>query len=257
MIQINKRSIGICILLPIITCGIYGIYWMYLLVKNTRSIQKNTDKCTGEMLCLIFVPFYSLYWWYTRGEKVRQGFAEHDYNATGGGVVYLVLAIFGLSIVSMAIMQSDFNSLKSETHSEQRSTFKNKVNEKTAMLIARITVIVIAVVGIVIAWDKNSSVFQIVSFAWAGFGAAFGPVMLMSLFWKRTTKWGAFAGILAGGVMVFVWKFLVRPLGGLLDIYELLPAFIVALVAIVVVSLIDKKPSAEICDEFDSIKTME
>lgn len=126
MIQINKRSIGICILLSIITCGIYGIYWMYLLVKNTRSIQKNTDKCTGEMLCLIFVPFYSLYWWYTRGEKVRQGFAEHDYNATGGGVVYLVLAIFGLSIVSMAIMQSDFNSLKAETHSEQRSSFRVK-----------------------------------------------------------------------------------------------------------------------------------
>ena len=125
MIQINKRSIGICILLSIITCGIYGIYWMYLLVKNTRSIQKNTDKCTGEMLCLIFVPFYSLYWWYTRGEKVRQGFAEHDYNATGGGVVYLVLAIFGLSIVSMAIMQSDFNSLKAETHSEQRSSKKD------------------------------------------------------------------------------------------------------------------------------------
>ena len=125
MIQINKRSIGMCILLSIITCGIYGIYWMYLLVKNTRSIQKNTDNCTGEMLCLIFVPFYSLYWWYTRGEKVRQGFAEHDYNATGGGVVYLVLAIFGLSIVSMAIMQSDFNSLKSETHSEQRSTYSS------------------------------------------------------------------------------------------------------------------------------------
>ena len=133
MIQINKRSIGICILLSIITCGIYGIYWMYLLAKNTRSIQKNTDKCTGEMLCLIFVPFYSLYWWYTRGEKVRQGFAEHDYNATGGGVVYLVLAIFGLSIVSMAIMQSDFNSLKSETHSEQRSTLKAKWLEALAM----------------------------------------------------------------------------------------------------------------------------
>lgn len=134
MIQINKRSIGICILLSLITCGIYGIYWMYLLVKNTRSIQKNTDKCTGEMLCLIFVPFYSLYWWYTRGEKVRQGFAEHDYNATGGGVVYLVLAIFGLSIVSMAIMQSDFNSLKSETHSEQRSTKKIK-NQTTRLIV--------------------------------------------------------------------------------------------------------------------------
>lgn len=112
------------ILLSIITFGIYGIYWMYLLVKNTRSIQKDTTSCTGEMLCLIFVPFYSLYWWYTRGEKVKQGFNEHDYASTGNGIVYLVLAIFGLSIVSMAIMQSDFNSLKSETHSEQRGAPK-------------------------------------------------------------------------------------------------------------------------------------
>ena len=120
-----QSSFGkICILLSIITFGIYGIYWLYLLVKNTRSIQKNTTSCTGEMLCLIFVPFYSLYWWYTRGEKVKQEFSQHNYASTGNGIVYLILAIFGLSIVSMAIMQSDFNSLKSETHSEQRSTDK-------------------------------------------------------------------------------------------------------------------------------------
>lgn len=124
MIQINKRIIVVCILLSIITFGIYGIYWLYLLVKNTRSIQKNTTSCTGEMLCLMFVPFYSLYWWYTRGEKVKQEFSQHNYASTGNGIVYLILAIFGLSIVSMAIMQSDFNSLKSETHSEQRSAGK-------------------------------------------------------------------------------------------------------------------------------------
>ena len=121
MIEINKRNIGVCILLSIITLGIYGIYWLYLLVKNTRSIQKDTNDCTGEMLCLIFLPFYSLYWWYTRGEKVKQGFSEHNYTSIGNGVIYLILSIFGLSIVSMAIMQSDFNSLKSETHSEQQS----------------------------------------------------------------------------------------------------------------------------------------
>ena len=128
MIQINKRSIVVCILLSIITFGIYGIYWLYLLVKNTRSIQKNTTSCTGEMLCLIFVPFYSLYWWYTRGEKVKQEFSQHNYASTGNGIVYLILAIFGLSIVSMAIMQSDFNSLKSETHSEQRSALVSVKN---------------------------------------------------------------------------------------------------------------------------------
>jgi len=129
MIQINRRNIGVCILLSIITFGIYGIYWLYLLVKNTRSIQKNTTSCTGEMLCLIFVPFYSLYWWYTRGEKVKQEFSQHNYASTGNGIVYLILAIFGLSIVSMAIMQSDFNSLKSETYSEQRSTSEIQLND--------------------------------------------------------------------------------------------------------------------------------
>lgn len=128
MIQINKANIGVSILLSIITLGIYGIYWLYLLLKNTRSIQKNTDSCTGELLCLLLVPFYSLYWWYTRGEKVKTEFSEHNYNSTGNGVIYLVLAIFGLGIVSMSIMQNDFNSLKSEPCPDHENA-KNKAKE--------------------------------------------------------------------------------------------------------------------------------
>ena len=96
-------------------------------------------------------------------------------------------------------------------------------------------------------------VMALVSFAWAGFGAAFGPVVLAALFWRRSNKWGALAGIVSGGVMVFVWKFLVRPLGGAWDIYELLPAFVVASIAIVVVSLLTSKPDSEIVDEFDIV----
>ena len=93
-----------------------------------------------------------------------------------------------------------------------------------------------------------------VSFAWAGFGAAFGPAMLMALFWKRSTKWGALAGMIVGGVMVFVWKFLIAPLGGALAIYELLPAFLSALIAIVVVSLLTPKPDASVLALFDQSK---
>ena len=125
------------------------------------------------------------------------------------------------------------------------------------MLIARITVVVIAIVGIVIAWDPNSSVFQIVSFAWAGFGAAFGPLILTSLYWKRTNFYGALAGLVSGGAMVFIWKFLVRPLGGAWDIYELLPAFIVSFAVIVIVSLLTPEPSEEIQKEFDAVKVHE
>lgn len=127
MIQINKRNTAKCILLSIITLGIYGIYWLYLLVKNIRSIQKNTASCTGEMLCLIFVPFYSLYWWYTKGEITKQEFNQYNYASIGNGIIYLIFAILGLNIVSMAIMQSDFNSLKSETLTEpQNVIFKFK-----------------------------------------------------------------------------------------------------------------------------------
>ena len=114
--------------------------------------------------------------------------------------------------------------------------------------------IVIAALSVFLAWNPNSSVFDIVSFAWAGFGATFGPVMLCALFWKRSNKWGAMAGMLTGGVMVFVWKFLVRPLGGMWNIYELLPAFMVSLVLIVVVSLCTKAPEQSILDEFEAAK---
>ncbi|WP_409969768.1 sodium/proline symporter [Bengtsoniella intestinalis] len=134
--------------------------------------------------------------------------------------------------------------------------FGVKMTEKQQLMAARATVLVIAVVAMFLASDPNSSVFDIVSFAWAGFGATFGPVMLMSLFWKRCNKEGAIAGLVAGGIMVFAWKYMVRPMGGVWNIYELLPAFIVAFVAIVVVSLATAAPSAEIKAEFDAVSKM-
>ena len=104
-----------------------------------------------------------------------------------------------------------------------------------------------------IARDPNSSVFGIVSFAWAGFGAAFGPIMILALTWKRANRYGAIAGMLGGGIMIFVWKFLIKPMGGIFGIYELLPAFIVAMLLCVIVSLITPAPEKEIVEEFESI----
>lgn len=137
-----------------------------------------------------------------------------------------------------------------------QETFKLKISQKTSMLVARITVVIIAVLGVVIAWNPDSSVFKIVSFAWAGFGAAFGPVMILALFWKKTTLPGAIAGMAAGGAMTFIWKFVVRPNVAALDIYELLPAFIVAIVAIILVSLATQKSlDSKIEEEFELAKS--
>ena len=129
------------------------------------------------------------------------------------------------------------------------------MSEEKVLLVSRITTIVIALIGIFIAMDENSSVFGLVENAWAGFGGAFGPLTLFALFWKRSNKYGAIAGMLSGGIMIFLWKYVVRPLGGALDIYELLPAFIVACIFIVVVSLLTPAPEKEIVEEFESVKT--
>jgi sodium/proline symporter len=129
--------------------------------------------------------------------------------------------------------------------------FGIKLDAKKNMLVARLTVIVIAIIAVFLASDPNSSVFKIVSFAWAGFGATFGPAMLCALFWKRSNLPGIMAGLVTGGVMVFVWKFGIAKLGGMFAIYELMPAFLCALVAIVVVSLITPAPEKKILDLFD------
>lgn len=176
---------------------------------------------------------------------------------------HVLLAIVGGLILSgiLACTMSTADSqllAASSSASENliRGTFGVKMSDKTAMLIARITLVVMAAAGVVIAWDPNSSVFQIVSFAWAGFGAAFGPIMVAALFWKRSNKYGAIAGLIAGGATVFIWKFLVRPLGGAWDIYELLPAFIVSMIAIIVISKLTPKPDEKTVEEFEKVKSM-
>ena len=132
--------------------------------------------------------------------------------------------------------------------------FGVKLTAAASMVIARATVICIAVVGVFLAWDPNSSVFRVVSFAWAGFGAAFGPTVLFALFWRRSNKQGALAGMVVGGGMVFVWKFLIAPMGGAFAIYELLPAFLLACVAIVAVSLATEEPEASVTKTFDAAR---
>ncbi|MBQ3053579.1 MAG: sodium/proline symporter [Clostridia bacterium] len=131
---------------------------------------------------------------------------------------------------------------------------KKKATDKQVMTMSRITLLVIAVIAAVIAADEDSIIFTIVSFAWAGFGATFGPLMLFSLFWKRLNRAGAIAGMVGGAGMVFLWKIVIKGFGGIFGIYELLPAFIFSSVCIVIVSLITAPPSQEIVDEFEAVK---
>lgn len=138
-----------------------------------------------------------------------------------------------------------------------QGVFHRKASDRQVMRVSRITLVVIALIGAIIALDEDSVIFTLVSFAWAGFGATFGPLMLFSLFWKRITRAGAVAGMLSGGIMVFVWNYLVKPLGGLFSVYELLPAFVVSCAAIVIVSLLTAAPSDAVQEDFERAKTFE
>lgn len=177
---------------------------------------------------------------------------------SGSGILLALVAGVILAGILAATMSTADSQLLTAASSVSQNLLEEflgiKMSKKASMLAARGTVVAIAIIGVALAWDPNSSVFRVVSFAWAGFGGAFGPVMLFALFWKRSNKWGALAGMVAGGVMVFVWKYLIAPRGGVWAIYELLPAFLVGCAAIVAVSLATEKPSAEIEKVFEQVK---
>ncbi len=179
-----------------------------------------------------------------------------DILGRNGFLLAIVAGVVLAGILACTMSTADSQLLTAASGVSQnllQDFFKVKVSAKASKLVARLTVIGVALVGVILAWDPDSSVFTIVSFAWAGFGASFGPVMLFALFWKRSNLWGAIAGMVSGGVMVFIWKYAVRPLGGIWNIYELLPAFTAACAAIIIVSLVTAPPSKEIYQEFESV----
>lgn len=132
-----------------------------------------------------------------------------------------------------------------------RGVFKKNATDNQVLIASRITLACVLLFGIAVAWNEDSVIFTVVSYAWAGLGASFGPLTLFALYWRRTTKEGAIAGMLTGGITVIVWSNFIKPLGGIFGVYELLPAFILSCLVIVVVSLLTKEPSQEIYDEFD------
>ncbi|WP_425481542.1 sodium/proline symporter PutP [Alkalibaculum sporogenes] len=165
-----------------------------------------------------------------------------------------VIAGVLLSAILAAIMSTADSQLlvtsSAITGDFYRTVYKKDASQKELLWVSRGAVILIALIAGILALDENSSVFRLVSYAWAGFGSAFGPVILLSLYWKRMTRNGALWGMIAGGITVVVWKNLS---GGIFDLYEIVPGMILSLVVIVVCSLLDKEPSIEIQEEFDKV----
>jgi len=181
-------------------------------------------------------------------EKIFMAMIQSLFNPVVAG---LFLAAILAAIMSTADSQLLVTS-SALTQDIYYSFINKKASQKQLLWVSRISVMIVAIIAYIIALNPNNSVMDLVSYAWAGFGAAFGPIIILSLFWKRTNSYGALAGILSGGIMTIFWKSLS---GGIFDLYELVPGFVFSFVIIIVVSLLTKKPSTEIIDEFNEFSS--
>ena len=178
-----------------------------------------------------------------------------------------VAGIFLCAILAAAMSTADSQLLVASSAVSQdifKGLIKKDASEKTVLNVSRITVLVIAAIAFVLSINPNSSIFGLVSYAWAGFGATFGPIILLSLFWKGTTRNGAIAGLISGGVTVILWhnasailtKFNVAKVPSIFSVYEILPGFVICLIFTVIFSLLQKEKDPEMLAEFDRYKSL-
>lgn len=226
-----------------------------------RSRRIATIWCAISLAAAVLIGLAGRALYPAAGELLTSGGAEGVFITISNLLFHPLIAGVMMAGILAAVMSSSDSYLLIASSALSKDLYqrviKKNASDREVMLVSRLALLGVSVVGIIIALNQNSKIFTLVSFAWAGFGATFGPLVLFSLFWKRATHAGAVAGMVAGGGMVFLWKLAVRRLGGVFDIYELLPAFLVSCIVIVVVSLVTKAPGREITDEFEAAKTFE
>ncbi|MGB1271475.1 MAG: sodium/proline symporter PutP [Endozoicomonas sp.] len=192
---------------------------------------------------------------YISGQNVALGDGETIFMVLVNAMFHPLVAGILLAAILAAIMSTADSQLlvSSSALAEDlyKAVFCKDASSTEVMMVGRISVVVIALAAMFLAMTPDSSVLGLVSYAWAGFGAAFGPALLFSLFWKRMNRNGALAGIIVGGLTVVVWK---QMAGGIFELYEIVPGMLFAATAIVVVSLISSSPGEAISEEFEEVR---
>ncbi len=260
-----KAPYGVLKICSMLAWGL-GYFGMPQVLLRFMAIRKEEELKASRRIAMIWVVI-SLAVAVFIGIIGRQLFPVKHLTASGAESIFITLATSSLpallagfvmaGILAATISSSDSYLLIAASAFAKnifQGVCKKDASDKQVLVVSRITLLVIAIIAAIIALDENSVIFKVVSFAWAGFGATFGPLMLFCLFWKRTTRAGAVAGMVGGAGMVFLWKLVIAKLGGVFAIYELLPAFIFSAICIVVVSLLTKAPSKEVQDDFDAVR---
>ncbi|MGG1572639.1 sodium/proline symporter PutP [Fictibacillus sp. NRS-1165] len=194
---------------------------------------------------LVGIAYFNL-----NGGSLGEKKAETVFIVLSDVLFHPLITGFLLAAILAAVMSTISSQLlvtsSAVTEDFYKAFFKRSASDKELVLVGRLSVLAISVIALVLALNPNKTILNLVGYAWAGFGAAFGPVVLLSLYWKRMTKWGAFYGMLSGTLTVIIWE----QIKAFEAVYEIIPGFIVCSAVIVAVSLMTAKPSAEIESEF-------
>ena len=251
--------------------GMPHILVRFMAVKNNTELKKSRKIAIVWVVislvasCLIGLIARGYLTTSLEGSASETVFIRAIQQLFSGNFVFVFIGGIFLCGILAAIMSTADSQLlvtaSAVSEDMYKGVIKKDASEKKALMVGKVAVIVVSVIGFLIALDPNSSIMTLVSDAWAGFGSAFGPVVLLALFWKRSTLPGAIAGMATGALTVIIWDYIPLVNGQTLyaatNLYSLVLGFAFALIVNVVVSLLTKKPSKEIMDEFDSIKTLE
>lgn len=241
-------------------CGQPHIITRFMAADSVKSLhQARRISITWMIICLtgaIAVGFFGIPYFFSHPEMAtvvsqdrEQVFIELTkvlFNPWMGGILLAAIIAAVMSTLSAQLLIS----ATAITEDLYKGLINKNASDKQLIWLGRIMVLAVAVIAIIIAQDPKSQILGLVANAWAGFGSAFGPVVVLSLFWKRMTGAGALAGMIVGALIVKYWDSAVEG-STLADIYEMIPAFICATIAIIIVSLITPKPSQQVLDNFD------
>jgi len=241
--------------------GYFGQPHILARFKATRS---NKDLVTARRIAVIWtalsmfgamlVGLVGLV--YTNTNNITIADAETIFMLLVNSIFHPVIAGILLAAILAAIMSTADSQLLVSSSALAEDFYKQLIRPQATseelVTVGRVGVVGLSIVALILAFNPDSTVLGLVSYAWAGFGAAFGPALIISLYWRGMTRNGALAGIIIGAVTVVVWKQLS---GGIFDLYEIVPGIIFASLAIVIISLVGKKDDYSIQEEYDEYES--
>ncbi|MBB5322382.1 sodium/proline symporter PutP [Marinobacter oulmenensis] len=252
----DGNALGAMAIISLLAWGL-GYFGQPHILARFKAIRSEDDVPTARRIAVIWsglgllgallVGFSAIGYFETPlddGERAFMLLVDAMFHPVIAGILLaaILAAIMSTAdsqlLVSSSALAEDF----------YKAIFRKDASQKELVWVGRFAVVGIAIIALLLGLDPDSKVLELVSYAWAGFGAAFGPALILSLFWKGMNRAGAIAGIIVGGVTVVVWG---NISGGIFDLYEIVPGFILAAIAIVVVSKVSGTPHQDILEQFD------